>query len=155
MGILNCASFQSQWRGYEYYQAKKAVITHRISDTQVFGVVAGTEGNQYQVHLDVAHPRKCTCNCPHADGKRINCKHQVALYFTLFPQEAILWKDDVDSQEDRALLQQEQELNNLLHAIHAMKKSELEALVLEMMSSGPEWQYRRLVDRVLYDCQRR
>ncbi|NMB97839.1 MAG: hypothetical protein GYA02_14710 [Clostridiaceae bacterium] len=38
--------------------------------------------------INIVHPRKSKCNCPHADGRRVICKHMIALYFTVFPKEA-------------------------------------------------------------------
>lgn len=34
------------------------------------------------------HPRKSICNCPHADGRRVICKHMIALLFTASPEAA-------------------------------------------------------------------
>lgn len=34
------------------------------------------------------HPRKSKCNCPHADGRRVICKHMIALLFTASPEAA-------------------------------------------------------------------
>ena len=33
------------------------------------------------------HPRKSKCN-PHADGRRVICKHMIALLFTASPEAA-------------------------------------------------------------------
>ena len=32
--------------------------------------------------------KKIKVHCPHADGRRVICKHMIALYFTVFPKEA-------------------------------------------------------------------
>ena len=50
---------------------------------------ADVEGSEiYHVHLDINHPRKSTCTCPHASGKSTICKHKVAVYFSIFSEEA-------------------------------------------------------------------
>mgnify|MGYP002644725577 CR=1 FL=1 len=46
--------------------------------------------NKYVVHIDKMHPRKSKCNCPFADGRRVVCKHMIALYFTAEPQAALV-----------------------------------------------------------------
>ncbi len=43
---------------------------------------------------------KSHCNCPHANGKRIICKHQVALYFSVFPEEADQYYKEVIEYEE-------------------------------------------------------
>ena len=88
MGILECASSASAWRGYEYFKWKKVAIIQKSDDSVFRASVSGNGNSPYSVEIDVAHPRKSKCNCPHADGRRIICKHMVALYFTAFPKEA-------------------------------------------------------------------
>ena len=38
--------------------------------------------------IDIEHSKKSTCTCPHAEGTRRVCKHKVALFFSVFPEEA-------------------------------------------------------------------
>lgn len=63
MGLLECASAASVWRGRDYYEDKKVKNLTETAD------VIGTVSEPYNVNLDAVHPRKSTCNCPHADGK--------------------------------------------------------------------------------------
>lgn len=88
MGLLNLASVTSAWRGYEYYKAGNVLTKIKLSETKYKGVLQGSDNKRYEVFIDIEHPRKSHCNCPHAKGKRIICKHQVALYFSVFPREA-------------------------------------------------------------------
>lgn len=88
MSILTAASGQSVYRGYEYAQAKKVLCMEWFDDGAIKATVSGNDGNVYDVLLDIAHPRKSQCSCPHAAGKRVICKHMVAVYFTAFPAEA-------------------------------------------------------------------
>ena len=81
MGIISLASGSSCWRGLDYYKEK-----------EYSSIVKGT--NNYNVHLDIEHPRKSSCNCPLANGKRIICKHIVATYFTAFPNEAVSFEEE-------------------------------------------------------------
>ncbi len=64
------------------------ILHTKISDTEFKGNVRGSNDMHYDVTIDIEHPRKSKCNCPHADSKRIVCKHMAALYFTAFPKLA-------------------------------------------------------------------
>ena len=86
MGMLDICSNASYWRGLDYYETKKVKQVKKIGKYEYEAIVSGTE--DYHVHLDVDHPKKSTCTCPHANGKAIICKHKVAVFFTVFPSEA-------------------------------------------------------------------
>lgn len=86
MGMLEIASYNSYWRGLDYFECKQVKKLIRLSEYVYDAQVEGT--NLYNVHIDVNHPRKSTCTCPHAAGKSIICKHKVAVYFSIFPEEA-------------------------------------------------------------------
>ena len=86
MGFISSASGNSIWSGYDYFTNNRVLSIKKISKTEYEGIVEGT--NQYQVKIDIDHPRKSTCDCPYAKGKRIVCKHKMALYFKAFPKEA-------------------------------------------------------------------
>ncbi len=88
MGILTLASGKPVYRGYDYYKNKKVIQLQQTDDTIFDGTVSGSNGEVYHVTIDTAHPRKSVCDCPHAAGREIMCKHMVALYFTVFPEEA-------------------------------------------------------------------
>ena len=86
MGMLEIASYNSFWRGLDYFESKQVKRLTRLSEFIYEAEVQGTD--KYSVRIDVNHPRKSTCTCPHAAGKSIICKHKVAVYFTIFPEEA-------------------------------------------------------------------
>lgn len=88
MSILSAASDASVWRGYEYYEKKKVLSWKQTGEHEYEGEVAGSGKKPYHVMIDTEHPRRSTCDCPLAKGKRIVCKHKVALFFTVFPKEA-------------------------------------------------------------------
>ena len=77
MGLLECASSASLFRGHDYYENKKVKNLTEISAGVFSADVAGNANEPYTVEIDVMHPRKSTCNCPHANGKRIVCKHMI------------------------------------------------------------------------------
>ena len=89
MGLIEMASGNSVWCGMDYYE-RKMVCSWKKSGEETYdgGVVSGSEGNKYSVHIDKMHPRKSSCNCPFAEGRRIICKHMIALLFTAEPKAA-------------------------------------------------------------------
>ena len=88
MGLLECASGNSLWRGYDYHKENKVSKLTPVGDGIYEADVSGSGKETYHVVVDIPHPRRSKCNCPHADGKRIICKHIVAAYFTVHPEEA-------------------------------------------------------------------
>ena len=86
MGMLEICSHNSYWRGLDYFENKRVKTAKQINRHEFEADVEGTE--VYHVHLDIDHPRKSTCTCPHAAGKSTICKHKVAVYFSVFPEEA-------------------------------------------------------------------
>jgi len=145
MGLLELASSASAWRGYEYFKNKYVITRVKQSDTEIIGTVHGSNQNHYDVFIDLEHPRRSKCNCPHADGKRIICKHMVALYFSVFPEKAQKYYDDVIAYEEEEEKRQEELERKLVNYVHKLKKSELEELLLRILYEGPEWQYDRFI----------
>lgn len=92
MSILTSASSSSVSRGYDYYKRNKVSDVNQLNDYEYEGYVGGSLKNPYYVKINIEHPRKSYCDCPHANGN-ITCKHMVALYFELFPDEV----DDYES----------------------------------------------------------
>ena len=60
-------------------------------------MVRGSGQKHYDVFIDLEHPRKSKCNCPHADGKRVICKHMISLYFAAYPKIAQKYCDEAFS----------------------------------------------------------
>ena len=86
MGLIETASGNSVWRGMDYYKNHKVISWNRSGNATYDGVVSGSEGKTYNVHIDTVHPRKSVCNCAFAAGRRVVCKHMIALYFTAEPE---------------------------------------------------------------------
>ena len=140
MSVLSVASGKSLWRGYEYYLENKVLSYNQISDTVYEGSVSGSNGNIYHVHLDLEHPRKTTaCDCPLAKGKKIVCKHTVALFFTIFPKEAKeYYRHVLEYEEEEEQRQQNMEIE-LAKYIDGLSKSELKAVLYEVLYDSPDW----------------
>ncbi len=86
MSILTSASSSSVRRGYDYYKNNNVHNVNQLNDYEFEGYVDGSLNKPYYVKINIEHPRKSYCDCPHANGN-ITCKHMTALYFELFPDE--------------------------------------------------------------------
>lgn len=120
MSILTVASGASAWRGYEYYTEKKVLSFAQTGEDEYTGKVAGGGPAPYQVKINTVHVRQSKCNCPHADGRRVVCKHMVALFFAAFPDEAEQYIEEVEEAE--------QEETDRLMAHHAALRSYVKSL---------------------------
>lgn len=145
MGLLECASGASVWRGYDYYKEKKVVALEEIGTNIFSAKVSGNSSAPYSVELHVDHPRKSKCNCPHADGKRIICKHIVAVYFALHPEEAEKFYAEAMAYQEEEEKREEELSNKVCHYVRHMKTRELQEALLQLLFDGPEWQYDRFV----------
>ena len=145
MGILECASVASVSRGYDYFKEKKVICFAETAADIYSARVAGSSKEPYSVELNIDHPRKSKCNCPHADGKRIICKHIVAAYFAILPEEAERFYAEAIAYEEEEEKRAEELSDKVCNHVQHMKKSELQQALLQLLFSGPEWQYNRFV----------
>jgi len=145
MGLLDLASYNSAWRGYEYFIDKKIAEINKISETEFSGKAIGTQKQPYDVKIDISHPRKSSCNCPHANGKRIICKHQIALYFSVFPNEAEKYYNDVVRYAELEEAEQDELYDKVADFIYNMSKSDAQQALYELLFNGPEWQFDNFV----------
>lgn len=151
MGLINIASGNSTWRGLDYYKENKVSDYKKINDSEYEGIVNGSNGKKYNVFMDIEHPRKSKCDCPHAKDKRIICKHIVALYFTAFPDEVDKFLKEVEEAEKEYAAYEEELYNKTIKYINSMSKNELKEALIETLNVAPEWVYDRFVrDRVGY-----
>lgn len=148
MGIISLASGNSCWRGLDYYKSKKVIKLNKINENEYSSIVKGT--NNYNVHLDIEHPRKSSCNCPLANGKRIICKHIVATYFTALPKEAINFEEEQNRLQEEYEKEQEEEYDRAIKYLNKMSKQELIEELIQVFDYGPEWIYNDFVKRNLY-----
>lgn len=147
MSVLSVASGQSAYRGYEYYKAQKVSSMEQAGEGVIKASVAGSNSTFYDVVVDINHPRKSQCSCPYAAGKRIVCKHMVAVYFTARPWKAEKYIADLEAYWEEEEQQQEELEEKLAHYIYSMKKNELQAALLQLLFDGPEWQYERFIEQ--------
>lgn len=145
MGIISLASGSSCWRGLDYYKNKRVVELNKINENEYSSIVKGT--NNYNVHLDIEHPRKSSCNCPLANGKRTICKHIVATYFTAMPKEATNFEEEQNRLQEEYEEYQDELYNKVIEHINKMPKDELIGELINIFDYGPEWIYDDFVRR--------
>lgn len=151
MGLINLASGSSTWRGLDYYNEKKVSYYKKIDENEYEGIVNGSNDQKYNVFMDIKHPRKSKCNCPHAKDKRIICKHIIALYFTVFPKEVDTFLKEVEEAEKEYEAYEEELYKKTIKYINSMSKNELKEALIEILDVSPKWVYDRFVrDRVGY-----
>lgn len=143
MGLLELASGNSLWRGYDYFEEKKVLAYRQTNDGCYEGEVSGSRKKPYTVAINLAHPRTSNCDCPHANGKRVICKHMVAVYFTVFPAEAKRFYEEAMEAEKKEEARQENLGKKLISCVSKMKKSEIQEELLRILYEGPEWQFDR------------
>lgn len=145
MGILDVASVKSILRGYDYYERRQVHNVKKIDDFRYESFVNGSENNKYDVILDLKHPRKSECTCPHASGRLVVCKHIVALYFTIFPDEAERFFKEVmeaERNEEERIYQQELKL---MHYVDEMSEEEAKTLLYSLLIEKDEWEQKMIL----------
>ena len=125
MGLLELASGNSFWRGYDYFKEGKVLDSRKVGASSYEGTVAGSSGASYDVTLDLEHPKRSTCNCPHAEETRRVCKHKVALYFSFFPEEAERVLKEAEEWEAEEEKRRQEEQERLKKYVYSLTKQEL------------------------------
>ena len=138
MSIRTLASGASAWRGYQYYTGKKVLSLAQTGEDEYTGQVAGSGPAPYQVTINISHPRRSRCNCPHADGRRVICKHMVALFFTAFPEEAEDYIKEVEEYEREEERRREEHYAALRSYVKSLSKRELQDQLFEALSELEE-----------------
>lgn len=159
MGILECASEASVWRGYHYYKERRVVYMEEIRAHVYAAAVQGTQKEPYAVKMDLDHPEESTCSCPYAMNMQVVCKHIVATYFAIFPEAAEAleraadedydvddedYDDDYDEDcDDEAL--SEGMYRAVLRRVLSMEQMELQHTLLQLLFNGPSRQLARFI----------
>lgn len=138
MSILSIASNASAWRGYEYYERKRVLSWKQTCEHKFEGEVAGSENEPYHVMIDTEHPRKSTCNCPHAEGKKIICKHKIALFFTVFPKEADGYIAEIEEYEREEEEREKERYDHIVKYVKSMSKEELRIALINALVEAEE-----------------
>ena len=126
MGLIEIASGNSVWRGMDYYENKKVLSWDKSGNDTYDGTVSGSDGKIYSVHIDKAHPKRSVCNCAFAKGRRVVCKHMIALYFTAEPSAAEQFLEQVKEWEKEEDERVRQHYNDLRKYVNSLSKAELQ-----------------------------
>lgn len=138
MGLIELASRNSVWRGMDYYEAKQ-VLTWVKSGQYIYnGIVSGSEGKVYHVHIDTEHPRKSGCDCAFAKGRRVICKHMIALYFTAKPEAVQSFKKQIEEWEAEEEERERQYYEELEKYVKSLSKKELQEELFHALAEAEE-----------------
>lgn len=138
MSIISIASNASIWRGYDYYEDKRVVSWKQISEYEFQGEVAGSQEEPYHVTIDIEHPKKSACSCPHAEGEKIVCKHKIALYFTAFPKEADRYMSEVEEYEREEYEIEQKRYDEIIKHVKCLSKEELRIELIDALIEAEE-----------------
>lgn len=145
MGIISCASGNSCWRGLDYYKDKKVKSIKKISNNEYTSIVHGS--SNYEVYLNIEHPRQSTCNCPLAKGKKLICKHIVATYFSCVKDSAEEFEKEQEKLQEEDEVYQDNQYNNMVKYLNKMSKEQLVNEMIYVFDYAPEWIYDDFVKR--------
>ncbi|SHJ58245.1 SWIM zinc finger family protein [Pseudobutyrivibrio xylanivorans] len=133
MGLVELASDKSLWRGVDYCENKKVVSLKKEGFAGYQGRVSGSDNKVYDVHIDKEHPRKSTCTCPFAAGRRVICKHMIAVYFTAEPQAKEDFLVEVEQWEAEEEQRELEHYKDLEKYVKSLSKSELQVQLLDAL----------------------
>lgn len=133
MALIDIASSKSVWRGMEYYKQNKVSSCTANDDGTYEGVVAGSGDENYSVHVDMEHPRKSTCNCPLANGKKVICKHIVAVSLCVDSSEAERFKNEKTIYASEEEERRAKKYDKYMSYAKCMSQRELREAYVELM----------------------
>ena len=145
MKLLNLSSNDSFWRGVDYHHEKKVKSWKQIDKDEYYGEVGGSHGEVYHVQIDIEHPRRSTCDCPFANGRRVICKHMVALNFAIFPEKEKQMMEYIEEQNEKYKQELENEKEEKRRSIRkyvmSLSKAELREELISRMICDMEDDY--------------
>lgn len=140
MGLLEIASGKSLWRGYDYFKSGMVKSCDRRG-RELSGEVKGSGDNTYDVIVDLDHPKRSTCSCAHAEGKRRVCKHKVALFFQEFPEEAERLMKEAEEYEAEEEKRQQERYEEIHRYVYSLSKQELQEELFWRIVESDERRY--------------
>ena len=135
MALIDLASSNSLWRGIDYFESNKVKEIEKINDNEYKSIVSGS--SEYNVFINLNHPRKSTCSCPFAEGRRVICKHMVATYFKIYPEEAKRLIDEQVAYEMEEEELYEEHYNEVKEYVDSLTEEEAKAMLIERLID--EW----------------
>ena len=125
--FLQLASGSSLWRGLDYFKEKR-VQSFSTTDVGYEGVIRGSD--IYHASIDIAHPRRSTCDCPFAKGRRVICKHMVALLFTAEPEQVAALEKEAEDWERQDEEEWKAKCEQIRKEVMAMPKKQLQECLI-------------------------
>jgi len=119
--------------GAYYLSAERKLGEHEFE-----GEVAGSEKEPYHVMIDTEHPKKSTCNCPHAEGKKIVCKHKIALFFTVFSKESDRYIAEIEEYEREEEEREQEHYDQIVKYVKSLSKEELRIALINALIEAEE-----------------
>lgn len=141
MGLLELASNNSFWKGLDYYEENRAINVNQVSNFEYTSEVKGREAEPYQVLINIKKPRTSQCTCPFAKDRRVICKHMVATYLTIFPEEGERIKKEAEEYEAENEKRWEEECKEIEKHIYSLTKAQLRNELYHYMMAEKERQY--------------
>ena len=135
MALIDLASSNSLWRGIDYFESNKVKEIEKINDNEYKSIVSGS--SDYNVFINLNHPRKSTCSCPFAEGRRVICKHMVATYFKIYPEEAKRLIDEQVAYEMEEEQLYEEHCNEVKEYVASLTEEEAKTMLIERLID--EW----------------
>ena len=143
MGLLNMASGSSLWRGYDYFSNNNVLSYERISESEYKALVLGSMKDPYHVYIDIKHPKKSTCDCPFAEDNTKICKHKVALFFCVFPEEAQAYIDEIEEYEAEEEQRYQEHYQEVERYVKSLSKKELQIALINELTDRDDEEYDR------------
>ena len=126
----------------EYYKQNKVLSYTVNEDGSCEGIVAGSGDGNYHVHVDMEHPRKSTCDCPLANGKKIICKHIVAVSLCLDESEADRFKNEKTIYASEEEERRAKKYEKYMGFARTMSPRELREAYVELMTELDEYRLK-------------
>lgn len=133
MGFVDLASLSSLFKGVEYYRENRVFLFTKESEHVYRGKAKGRSDQIYDVKIDLEHPRQSRCSCPHANGRRVVCKHQVALYLMAFPEEYEKYEKQLQSYEEDEELELQEEISDIIAYVASLSESDVRDELVRML----------------------
>lgn len=87
--------------------------------------------------ISLDYPRKSHCDCLHAAGRRIICKHMVVTYFEIFPSEAKQMYEEQQAYEEEEEQIAKDKYNSVKEYVDSLTEDEAKAILIDKLIT--EW----------------
>ena len=145
MSYIDSAAYWSKVNGFDYYENGRVISIEKISDDEYHAKVKGSKDNIYNIVYYPDFPKKSTCDCPRANGKKVVCKHKVAVFYALNPQEAEIVKKEreeiisIQEELERQFEERHRErLKNATEYVESLTFEQMKSLLIGYMVSEME-----------------